>query len=223
MKDGINPRTPGSHAQLQQWIRARLEENLPYDQFVERILTATSREERSLDEWGKESHRGQRRLCDAARRYATSMQQAQDARPLLAAGARRAACRGRCRSPHSFLGLRLECAQCHRHPHDVWQQDDLLSFANFFMHVRQPGFQGDNEKKFSRGRRVSLKNLERRGEEARRPGRSRCGDTVGKKLDAVAKASKRAGGPGCTQEVPEGRSATLERRSKALPRVWPGV
>src|SRR5207249_7658252 len=49
---------------------------------------------------------------------------------------------------HSFLGLRLECAQCHRHPHDIWQQDDLLSFANFFMHVRQPGFQGGNEKKF---------------------------------------------------------------------------
>src|SRR5437764_391553 len=49
---------------------------------------------------------------------------------------------------HSFLGLRLECAQCHRHPHDVWQQDDLLSFANFFMRVRQPGFQGDNEKKY---------------------------------------------------------------------------
>src|SRR5262249_17833015 len=49
---------------------------------------------------------------------------------------------------HAFLGLRLECAQCHRHPHDIWQQDDLLSFANFFMPVRKIGFQGDNEKKF---------------------------------------------------------------------------
>ena len=49
---------------------------------------------------------------------------------------------------HAFLGLRLECAQCHRHPHDVWQQDDLLSFANFFMRVRTIGFQGDNEKKY---------------------------------------------------------------------------
>jgi hypothetical protein len=33
---------------------------------------------------------------------------------------------------HAFLGLRLQCAQCHRHPYDVWQQDDLLSFANLF-------------------------------------------------------------------------------------------
>ena len=49
---------------------------------------------------------------------------------------------------HAFLGLRLECAQCHRHPHDVWRQEDLLEFANFFMRVRTVGFQGDNEKKF---------------------------------------------------------------------------
>src|SRR5436305_5840745 len=49
---------------------------------------------------------------------------------------------------HSFLGLRLECAQCHRHPHDVWQQDDLLDFAHFFMRVRKVGFQGENEKRF---------------------------------------------------------------------------
>src|SRR5205823_6532073 len=39
---------------------------------------------------------------------------------------------------HAFLGLRLECAQCHRHPYDIWQQDDLLSFANFFMRVSNP-------------------------------------------------------------------------------------
>src|SRR5262249_23948001 len=50
---------------------------------------------------------------------------------------------------HAFLGLRLECAQCHRHPHDNWQQEDLLDFANFFMRVRTVGFQGDNEKKFA--------------------------------------------------------------------------
>jgi len=49
---------------------------------------------------------------------------------------------------HAFLGLRLQCAQCHRHPHDVWQQDDVLSFANFFVRVRTVGFQGDNEKRY---------------------------------------------------------------------------
>src|SRR5262249_1116625 len=37
---------------------------------------------------------------------------------------------------HAFLGLRLQCAECHRHPSDLWTQDDLLSFANFFMRIR---------------------------------------------------------------------------------------
>src|SRR6185436_11070738 len=55
---------------------------------------------------------------------------------------------------HAFLGLKLECAQCHRHPHDVWQQDDLLSFANFFTKMRTPGFQGDNEKKYAEHAKV---------------------------------------------------------------------
>ena len=40
---------------------------------------------------------------------------------------------------HAFLGLRLQCAQCHRHPYDVWQQDDLLSFANLFTAVNTGG------------------------------------------------------------------------------------
>src|SRR5205823_13831385 len=39
---------------FQAWVRARLEENLPYDEFAERVLTATSREGRSLDDWAKE-------------------------------------------------------------------------------------------------------------------------------------------------------------------------
>jgi hypothetical protein len=50
--DGITEQSDAPR--FQQWVRARLEENLPYDQFAQRILTATSREGRSLDEWGKE-------------------------------------------------------------------------------------------------------------------------------------------------------------------------
>jgi len=32
----------------------------------------------------------------------------------------------------TFLGLRLECAQCHNHPFDVWTQRDYWGFAAFF-------------------------------------------------------------------------------------------
>ena len=52
--DAVEPGTRTTPRSCQQWVRARLEENVPYDQFVERILTATSREGRSLDEWGKD-------------------------------------------------------------------------------------------------------------------------------------------------------------------------
>ena len=37
-----------------QWVRARLEENLPYDQFAECILTATSRDGHSVEEWARD-------------------------------------------------------------------------------------------------------------------------------------------------------------------------
>ena len=31
-----------------------------------------------------------------------------------------------------FLGVRIECAQCHHHPFDRWGQDDYFAFAGFF-------------------------------------------------------------------------------------------
>jgi hypothetical protein len=35
----------------------------------------------------------------------------------------------------AFLGVRLECAQCHKHPTDRWTQDDYWAFANLFSQV----------------------------------------------------------------------------------------
>ena len=33
---------------------------------------------------------------------------------------------------YAFLGVRLECAQCHKHPFDQWTQDDFNRFGAFF-------------------------------------------------------------------------------------------
>jgi hypothetical protein len=131
---------------FQQWVRARLEENVAYDEFVERILTATSRDGRDLESWAKEivqledSYGPGRKDIDIYRRRRTLDLYWQRSSSSGVPAALQVA--------HAFLGLRLECARCHRHPHDVWQQDDLLSFANFFMPVRTIGFEGDNEKKY---------------------------------------------------------------------------
>ena len=35
----------------------------------------------------------------------------------------------------SFLGTRIQCAQCHNHPFDRWTMDDYYSFAAFFAQV----------------------------------------------------------------------------------------
>lgn len=130
---------------FQAWVRARMEENIPYDEFAARILLATSRDGRSLEEWSQEvlalqqGYATPRKDLDlyAQRKTLDVYWQRRDANGV--PGAMQVA--------HAFLGLRLQCAQCHRHPHDIWQQDDVLSFANFFVRVRTVGFQGDNEKK----------------------------------------------------------------------------
>ena len=39
-----------------------------------------------------------------------------------------------------FLGMRIQCAQCHNHPFDRWTMDDYYGFAAFFSQVgRKPG------------------------------------------------------------------------------------
>jgi hypothetical protein len=115
-----------------EWLRARFRDNIPYDELVERILLATSREGRSYEAWAEEcaavlaeETEGKPAATYAARRTLDLFWQRRMGTDVDHA----------IRVGHSFLGLRLQCAQCHRHPHDVWTQDDLLSFANFFMRV----------------------------------------------------------------------------------------
>ncbi len=38
-----------------------------------------------------------------------------------------------------FLGVRLECAQCHHHPNEQWSQEDFYHFAAFFAETKRKG------------------------------------------------------------------------------------
>jgi len=40
------------------------------------------------------------------------------------------------RTAAAFLGVRIECAQCHKHPFDRWTQADYRAFANVFADVQ---------------------------------------------------------------------------------------
>ncbi len=42
-----------------------------------------------------------------------------------------------------FLGLQIECAECHDHPHDKWKQTDFWGYAAFFARLRRPGMEGN--------------------------------------------------------------------------------
>ena len=45
-----------------------------------------------------------------------------------------------------FLGIRMQCAQCHHHPYEKWSQDDYYGFAAFLTQVgRKKGEQPDEE------------------------------------------------------------------------------
>jgi len=114
--------------------------------FVERILLATSKEGRSMEEYAGEV----KSLFEGYSLGRPDLELYAKRKTLDLFWQRRGSdgVSGTLQVAHAFLGLRLECAQCHRHPHDNWQQEDLLDFANFFMRVRTVGFGDQNEKKF---------------------------------------------------------------------------
>ncbi len=126
-----------------EWLRARLQENVPYDQLVERIIVSSSLEGRPVEQWVAE--------VEALRAEPARKEKRPLGEPLLSVYNQRrtldlywerdgaTGVAGAMQFAHAFLGLRLQCAQCHRHPYDVWQQDDLLSFANFFTAVNTGG------------------------------------------------------------------------------------
>jgi hypothetical protein len=44
-----------------------------------------------------------------------------------------------------FMGMRIQCAQCHNHPFDRWTMDDYYSFASFFSQVGRKGGEDPRE------------------------------------------------------------------------------
>ena len=123
-------------AQWYMWIYSRLRENRPYDEIVQQIVLAKSREEgQTYDEYAAEfssyfrdPSKSNLPPSDFAARetmphYWTrrSMQKPTEAAEAFA---------------HNFLGIRLQCAQCHKHPFAPWTQEDYLQFSRFFERVK---------------------------------------------------------------------------------------
>jgi hypothetical protein len=144
--DGGNNQGPGQVLRIRfyEWLRARLQDNTPYDRIVEKIFVSSSLEGRPVEQWLGEFEALKDELTKRKDKPPLS-------EPLLSVYNQRqtldlyweregaTGVSGALQFAHAFLGLRLQCAQCHRHPYDVWQQDDLLSFANFFTAMNTGG------------------------------------------------------------------------------------
>ena len=126
------PFTPKRSQMWHDWLRKRVAENVPYDQIVRDILTATSADGMKPEEWLAlvkkidEQAQGGFHTDYPAKKTLDLFWRRQQVQPIEIWGEKVAA---------AFLGVRLECAQCHKHPTDRWTQDDYWAFANVFSQV----------------------------------------------------------------------------------------
>ncbi len=92
------------------WLRSRLAENRNFAQIAEELLTLP------LD--GEAMNNFQRPNQPSP----LAFYRAKQGKPEEIAGA----------SARMFLGVRIECAQCHHHPFDKWKREEFWSYAAFF-------------------------------------------------------------------------------------------
>lgn len=120
--------------QWYQWIHRRVVENRPYDQLVEGIVLSVGREPgQTSADYSEEMSSYVRRISpgDFSRRatmphYWTRNSVKEPKQKALSFA-------------HSFLGVQLQCAECHKHPFDRWTQQDFGDFTSFFENVRVTG------------------------------------------------------------------------------------
>ena len=156
-----------------EWVAARIAENTPYDQLVERMVVATGRQPgqtyldycREMSSYVRSdapADHAQRRTVPYywERRYVST---AEDYANGFA---------------HAFLGLRIDCARCHKHPFDQWTQQDFQHFAAFFAKIDYSYADGDTVLQS----RQMLKELNDANPDATLPNRLEAALTAGKPL-----------------------------------------
>lgn len=110
-----------------EWLRVRVEKNMPYDQIAEGIVLAVSRQEgetygqyceRTSGYYAKEPKVSFSEQPSLTHYWARNDFRKPEERALGFA--------------YTFLGIRIQCAQCHKHPFDQWTKDDFDRFKEFF-------------------------------------------------------------------------------------------
>lgn len=120
--------------QWYEWIRRRIAENRPYDELVAGILLATGRSPGQEYTAYCEEMSAYFRKDDPADFTARSTMPYFWTRRSVGSAENKALA-----VAHAFLGLQLQCAQCHKHPYDQWTKQDFDQFTAFFNGVRYGG------------------------------------------------------------------------------------
>ncbi|MBC8351880.1 MAG: DUF1549 domain-containing protein [Planctomycetes bacterium] len=177
---GCNPNRQaelGQETSLQwyTWIYDRLGRNVPYDELIEGIVLAKGRHEgQSYDDYAAErsAYFRDESPIDFTRRetmphyWSRQTQQKPEEKALAFA--------------HSFLGIRLQCAQCHKHPFAPWTQEDFKQFAAFFNNIQYGVAPGAKERYRELANQVGLSIRGKNGSPVRRDvlKHARAGRTV---------------------------------------------
>jgi hypothetical protein len=132
------------------WLYKRLASNVPYDQMMADIVLALGRSspEQSYQDYVVEMntyYRSNNPVDFAEHKTLTYFWQRRNVQTpeerVLAFS-------------HSFLGIRLECAQCHKHPFDRWTKSDFKQFTIFFANIKS-----DQNRPVPKGETVSYQGI----------------------------------------------------------------
>lgn len=118
--------------QWRQWVQRRVEQNVGWDRIVAGILLARSRRpgQDYLDYAAEQSSNMRRRTPEDFAALDNPMHYYWF-RSNISANTDRALSFG-----YVFLGVRLDCAQCHKHPFDQWSKQDFSEFTEFFSRIK---------------------------------------------------------------------------------------
>jgi hypothetical protein len=122
--DSNNPFLQGTGPLLETWLKNQLRQNAHYDRMVYKILTAP------VVGNGGMARPAQGRTTNEP--TPLPFYQAQEMKPENLAAA----------TSRLFLGVKLECAQCHNHPFAKWKREQFWEYAAFFSGIQSPPGQG---------------------------------------------------------------------------------
>ena len=125
----------GSGIQLENWLRNKFQDNMPADEVVRKILTVPL-----TIQANQQMRFAQPRSNDPEGFMLAGFYQANDSRAENVGAA----------VSRLFLGVKLECAQCHDHPFARYTRDQFWEFAAFFADLNplpgeRPSFIGPKE------------------------------------------------------------------------------